>query len=172
MARRNPMRDEIAIVGVGSTEFSRDAGGISAAKLGAEACINAIRDAGIEKSEIDGVVGALEPGSPRANQMAAILGLESITHHSSPMPVAIFALVDAMTAIFSGQCDTVLLYYAFTRAPWNSRSAAKDPFRNYLSMGGGLKAPPMPESIDPSELHAMAVRGAPGTRASRTAAPK
>ena len=49
MARRNPMRDEIAIVGVGSTEFSRDAGGISAAQLGAEACINAIRDAGIEK---------------------------------------------------------------------------------------------------------------------------
>ena len=32
------------------------------------------------------------------------------------MPVAVFALVDAMTAIFSGQCDTVLLYYAFTRA--------------------------------------------------------
>lgn len=155
MASRNPMRDEIAIVGVGSTEFSRDAGGRSPASLGAEACIAAIRDAGVEKGEIDGVVGALEPGAPRANEMAAILGLESITHHSSPMPVAVFALVDAMTAIFSGQCDTVLLYYAFTRAPWNSRSAAQDPFRSYLGgmMGGGLKAPPMPESMDPSAAY-------------------
>ena len=148
MARRNPMRDEIAIVGLGSTEFSRDAGGVSPAKLGAEACIAAIHDAGIDKGEIDGVVGALEPGAPRANQMSAILGLTDITHHSSPMPVAVFALVDAMTAIFSGQCDTVLVYYAFTRAPWNSRSAAQDPFRSYLGgmMGGGLKAPPMPDT--------------------------
>ena len=155
MARRNPMRDEIAIVGVGSTEFSRDAGGVSPAALGAEACVAAIHDAGIDRREIDGVVGALEPGAPRANQMSAILGLEDITHHSSPMPVAVFALVDAMTAIFSGQCDTVLLYYAFTRAPWNSRSAAQDPFRSYLGgmMSGGLKAPPMPESIDPSAAY-------------------
>ena len=155
MSRRNPMRDEIAIVGLGSTDFSRDSGGTSAAGLAAEACINAIRDSGIDKSEIDGVVGALEPGAPRANEMSTILGLKDITHHSSPMPVAVFGLVDAMTAIFSGQCDTVLLYFAFTRAPWNSRSAAKDPFRSYLGgmMGGGLKAPPMPESIDPSAAY-------------------
>ena len=99
-ARRNPMRDEIAIVGLGSTDFTRDAGGRSAASLAAEACINAIHDAGIDKSEIDGVVGALEPGAPRANQMSSILGLSDITHHSSPMPVAIFGLVDAMTAIY------------------------------------------------------------------------
>ena len=78
MSRRNPMRDEIAIVGLGSTDFSRDSGGTSAAGLAAEACINAIRDAGIDKSEIDGVVGALEPGAPRANEMSTAQG-----HHSS-----------------------------------------------------------------------------------------
>jgi acetyl-CoA acetyltransferase len=153
MARRNPIRDEIAIVGVGSTDFSRDAGGRSPASLACEAAIAAIRDAGLEKGDIDGVVGALEPGAPRANQMAAALRLPNVTHHSSPMPVAIFGLIDAMTAIFSGQCDTVLLYYAFTRAPWNSRSAAKDPFRNYLGVGGGTKAPPVPEAIDPSAAY-------------------
>ena len=153
MARRNPIRDEIAIVGLGSTEFSRDAGGRSAASLAAEACINAIQDAGIDKSEIDGIVGALEPGAPRPNQMSSILGLSDITHHSSPMPVAVFGLVDAMAAIFSGQCDTVLLYFAFTRLPWNSRSAAKDAFRNYNTMGGGTKAPPVPEAIDPSAAY-------------------
>ena len=53
MARRNPMRDEVAIVGLGSTEFSRDAGGISPAKLGAEACIAAIRDAGFTPQRRD-----------------------------------------------------------------------------------------------------------------------
>jgi acetyl-CoA acetyltransferase len=153
MARRNPMRDEIAIVGVGSTDFGRDAGGRSPASLAAEAAINAIRDAGVEKGDIDGVVGALEPGAPRANQMVAMLNLPSVTHHSSPMPVAVFGLVDAMAAIFSGQCDTVLLYYAFTRLPWNSRSAAKDPFRRYIMMGGGTARPPVPELIDPAAAY-------------------
>lgn len=153
MARRNPIRDEIAIIGLGSTEFSRDAGGRSPASLACEAAIAAIRDAGLEKNDIDGVVGALEPGAPRANQLAAALGLPNVTHHSSPMPVAIFGLIDAMTAIFSGQCDTVLLYYAFTRLPWNSRSAAQDPFRRYMMMGGGTAAPPVPEAIDPSAAY-------------------
>ena len=153
MARRNPIRDEIAIVGLGSTEFTRDAGGRSSASLACEASIAAIRDAGLTKEDIDGVVGALEPGAPRANQLISALNLPNVTHHTSPMPVAVFGLIDAMTAIFSGQCDTVLLYYAFTRLPWNSRSAAKDPFRRYIMMGGGQKAPPVPESIDPSAAY-------------------
>ncbi|MCA9502161.1 MAG: thiolase family protein [Myxococcales bacterium] len=153
MARRNPIRDRVAIVGLGSTEFSRDAGGRSPAALACEASIAAIRDSGIAREEIDGVVGALEPGAPRPSQLAAMLGLSSVTHHSSPMPVAMFGLIDAMTAIFAGQCDTVLLYYAFTRAPWNSRSAAQDPFRRYLAMNTGTAKPPMPESMDPSAAY-------------------
>jgi len=151
--RRYPIKDQIAIVGLGSTAFSRDAGGRSPASLACEAAIQAIHDAGMTKADIDGVVGVLEPGAPRANQMAALLELPNVTHHSGPMPVAMFGLIDAMTAIFSGQCDTVLLYFAFTRAPWNSRSAAQDPLRRYFAMGGGLAKPPMPESIDPSAAY-------------------
>ncbi|MBW2425835.1 MAG: thiolase family protein [Deltaproteobacteria bacterium] len=153
MANRYPIQDEVAIVGLGSTAFGRDAGGRSPASLACEAAIAAIRDAGVAKGEIDGVVGALEPGAPRANEMSAMLGLSSVRHHSTPMPVAIFGLVDAMAAIFAGQCETVLLYYAFTRLPWNSRSAAKDPFRRYVMMGGGTAAPPVPEAIDPSAAY-------------------
>jgi acetyl-CoA acetyltransferase len=83
-----------------------------------------------------------------------MLELPNVTHHSTPMPVAMFGLIDAMTAVFAGQCDTVLLYYAFTRLPWNSRSAAQDPLRRYfLSMMGGTSAPPMPESMDPSAAY-------------------
>lgn len=153
-AVRYPIKDQIAIVGVGSTVFHRDAGGRSPASLACEASIQAIHDAGMTKADIDGVVGVLEPGAPRSNQMAALLELPRVTHHSSPMPVAMFGIVDAMTAIFSGQCESALVYYAFTRLPWNSRSAAQDPFRRYfLTMGAGTAKPPLPDSIDPSAAY-------------------
>ncbi len=73
--------------------------GRTPASLACEASIQAIHDAGMKKADIDGVVGVLEPGAPRANQMAALLELPNVTHHSGPMPVAMFGLIDAMTAI-------------------------------------------------------------------------
>jgi len=147
---RNPIRDQVAIVGLGSTGFSRDSGGRSSKALACEASIRAIRDAGLTAQDIDGIVGAAEPGGPRPNEMTAALGLPQVTHHASPPPVAIFALVDAINAIFSGSCDTVLLYYAYQRLPWNSRSAAKDPFRRGFMMG----AVPLPESPNAAAAYA------------------
>ncbi|MEE2677788.1 MAG: thiolase family protein [Myxococcota bacterium] len=147
---RYPIRDQIAIVGLGSTGFQRDAGGRSSKALACEAAIRAIRDAGLEAKDIDGVVGANEPGGPSPNEMTAALGIPQVTHFSSPTPVAVFALVDAMTALFSGACDTVLLYYAFQRLPWNSRSAAQDPFRRIYNMG----VIPAPETNNPSAAYA------------------
>ncbi len=147
---RNPIRDEVAIVGVGTTGFSRDAGGRSSKSLACEASINAIRDAGLTAKDIDGVVGPLEPGGPHTQEMAAALGLHELSHHASPMPVAMFALISAANAVFSGSCDTVLLYYAYQRLPWNSRSAAKDPFRRNFQMG----VVPVPEAPNPPAAYA------------------
>ena len=147
---RNPIRDEIAIVGLGSTGFHRDSGGRSAKALACDASIRAIRDAGFEPGDIDGIVGAAEPGGPNPNEMSAALGLPQVTHFSSPMPVAVFALVDAMNAIFSGSCSTVLLYFAYTRLPWNSRSAAEDPFRRHHTLG----VMPAPESVNAAAAYA------------------
>ncbi len=147
---RNPIADEVAILGLGSTGFSRDAGGRSAKALACEASIRAIRDAGLEPEAIDGIVGAAEPGGPNPNEMCAALGLPCVTHFSSPTPVAIFALVDAMNAIFSGSCNAVLLYFAYTRLPWNSRSAAKDPFRRHHTLG----VVPAPESVNAAAAYA------------------
>ena len=64
---RNPIRDQVAIVGIGSTGFSRDAGGRSSKALACEASIRAIRDAGFE---VDGnslyeEVEASAPGKTR-----------------------------------------------------------------------------------------------------------
>jgi acetyl-CoA acetyltransferase len=49
-----------------------------------------------------------------------------------------------MNAVFAGSCDAVLVCSAMMRLPWNSRSAANDPFRrHFLSMA----ASGVPESI-------------------------
>jgi acetyl-CoA acetyltransferase len=148
---RNPIRDQVAIVGLGSTGFTRDAGERSSKSLACEASIRAIHDAGMTAKDIDGIVGPLEPGGPHPNEMSAALELPQITHFSSPMPVTMFAMVNAMNAIFSGSCDTVLLYFAYQRLPWNSRSAAQDPFRRHFPMGTKI---PVPEAPNPSAAYA------------------
>ena len=148
---------------IGTVRGGNDGAGVASMELEhypgmTERSIESMIDAAMQRFQLTGArvihrIGVLEPGAPRANQMAALLELPNVTHHSGPMPVAMFGLIDAMTAIFSGQCDTVLLYFAFTRLPWNSRSAAQDPFRRYVMMGGGTAKPPMPESIDPSAAY-------------------
>ena len=53
---RNPLKDEVAIVGLGSTPYGRDIQR-SWLSLGLEAALKAIDDAGIDRQEIDGIVG-------------------------------------------------------------------------------------------------------------------
>jgi acetyl-CoA acetyltransferase len=76
--------------------------------------------------------------------LASSLGIPEVTHFSSPSPVVMFSIVDAMNAIFSGSCDTVLVCSAMLRLPWASRSAASDPFRRHI---GGAVGGVIPESI-------------------------
>jgi acetyl-CoA acetyltransferase len=147
---RNPIRDEVAIVGLGSTGFSRDAGDKSCKALACEASIAAIQDAGISREDINGIVASNEPGGVSPNQMAATLGISDVTHFSSPTAVALFSLVDAVNAIFSGSCDTILMYFTYQRLPWNSRSAASDPFRRYTNLGTVV---PVPETPNPSAAY-------------------
>lgn len=148
MIDRNPIKDKVAFVGVGSTGFTRDANARSRLDLALEACVKAIEDAGLTKRDIDGLVGTF----PQAPIIATSLGLEPITHYSNqPMPL-VFAVTDAMNAIYSGSADVVLLYHALYRAPAISRSAAADPFRRGLGFGGN----PMPAKTrhDPEVLGA------------------
>jgi len=140
---RNPIRDQVAIVGVGTTGFSRSVGRSSLA-LALEACTRAIRDAGLGAGDIDGIVATSEPGAPGPQMLASSLGIPAVTHFSSPSAVVMFSLVDAINAIFSGSCDTVLVCAAMMRLPWASRSAAADPFRRHV---GGAVGGSIPESI-------------------------
>ncbi|MGE0384661.1 MAG: thiolase family protein [Gammaproteobacteria bacterium] len=143
---RNPIKDKVAIVGIGSTGFSRDGGGRSRNSLAAEAAVQAIRDAGLAAADIDGVVATAHS----AAWMASALGLPAVTHYvSHPMPL-VFGITDAMNAIFSGSADCVLVYHAVYRTPATSRSAYADPFRRKLGFGG--TEPTVPERHEPESI--------------------
>jgi acetyl-CoA acetyltransferase len=125
---RYPIKDQIAIVGLGSTVFSRSSGRSSLSQA-LEASTKAITDAGLTAADIDGVVALGEGGAPAPQLLASSLGLDEITHFSRPSPVVLFSIVDAMTALYAGVCDNVLVVSSMLRLPGMSRSAANDPFR-------------------------------------------
>jgi len=133
---RNPIKDRVAIVGVGSTGFSRS-NQRSALALALDASTQAIRDAGLTAADVNGIVAIGEPGAPSPQVLAASLGISDVTYFSRPAPVVMFSIVDAMNAVYAGACDTVLVCAAMLRLPWASRSAANDPFRRVLVRGGG-----------------------------------
>ena len=140
---RNPIKDQIAIVGVASTGFLRTSDRTPLANA-LDASTMAIRDARLTAADINGVVCTNEPGAPGPEALATALGLENVTHFTKPTPVVMNSIVDAMNAVFSGSCDTVLVCASMLRLPWNSRSAANDPFRSHL---GSQPAAGIPETI-------------------------
>ena len=121
----NPLRDQVAIVGVGTTGFSRAGFGRSRNALLAEAALAAIRDAGLSKRDIDGVTGTY----PAAHQVVSLLGLPEVTHYASQPPPIGFSITDAVHAIFAGAATHVLVYHPVYRNPVVSRSSATDPLR-------------------------------------------
>lgn len=144
--QRNPIKDKIAIVGVGSTGFTRENGGPSRNALAAAASVAAIRDAGLTANDIDGVVATVHP----PHWMVSALGLPAVTHYvSQPMPL-VNGIVDAMNAVFSGSADYVLVYHSLFRSGAVSRAAAADPFRRKLGFGG--TEPTLPERFDPENI--------------------
>lgn len=143
---RNPIKDKIAIVGIGSTGFSKDGYPRSRGSLAAEASIKAIRNAGLTAKDIDGVVGTCH----NPWWMVTTLGLPGVRHFTNhPMPL-VLGITDAMNAVFSGSADCVLVYHAVYRTPSTSRAAYADPFRRKLGFGG--TDPMLPERFDPENI--------------------
>jgi len=131
---RYPVKDRVAIVGLGSTGFARDSGNRSELSLAAEAAISAVRDAGIDRAEIDGIVGTSIP----APRMAETLGLDDVVWFgNASIPIG-FGLIEAVHAIHAGLCETVLFYHSVYRTTLFSRAAARDPFRRSATTGFGM----------------------------------
>jgi acetyl-CoA acetyltransferase len=124
---RNPARDAVAFAGLGTTPYVRDADGQSAASLACAASRAAIVDAGVTLSEIDGICGSSVPTAT----VQAALGLPAVSWWSnSSLPFSLL-VIEAMNAVFSGACTTVLVYHSTLRGPGASRSAVDDPFRQH-----------------------------------------
>ncbi len=140
---RNPLKDKVAIVGVGSTPYGRDLRHTHLS-LGLEAAIKAIEDAGIGRQEIDGLCGSgmdpLAMGGAGFLSLQGALGIEKTTWVKNGWLGS--SLVYAVEAVFSGLCDTALVVQTYTRDVSMSRSAASDPFRQrYAEISGGSGAP-------------------------------
>jgi acetyl-CoA acetyltransferase len=104
-------RDRCAIAGIGATEFSKDSGR-STLTLATEASLAAIRDAGLDPIDIDGVVRC-DMDDVRSNDLVHALGLwnTAFLGDAGPGGVAPAAMVGiAVGAILSGQATNVLLY--------------------------------------------------------------
>jgi acetyl-CoA acetyltransferase len=135
MSGRYPAKDRTAIVGVGLSPYARDRGPVTELTLVLEACVAAIRDAGLRASDIDGVVGGgYLTGGIDPMVVSTALGVDALTYWAPARPPIMNHLVAAVNAVHSGAADTVLVYHAAYRAGF-SRSAGNDPFRRRAMFG-------------------------------------
>jgi acetyl-CoA acetyltransferase len=122
---RFPMRDRVAVVGVGTTSYSRSAPAYSRLSLAAEAGRLAIEDSGLDRSEIDGISGTLVPVWDVQSSLAIPVSRWWCNTH---LPAS-FPFLEAANAVASGACETALAYHSTMVTPRMSRAAAQDPFR-------------------------------------------
>lgn len=106
-----PARDKCAIVGIGETEFSK-ASGVSELTLATAATLAAVKDAGLQPTDIDGIVRC-DMDNVRSNDLAHTLGLKDLDYwgEAGPGGTAPAAMIaQAIAAILTGQATTVLVY--------------------------------------------------------------
>jgi acetyl-CoA acetyltransferase len=132
----------VAIVGIGTTPYARDRGKSDLAMV-VEACRNAIRDAGMTAGDIEGLSGSWV----RTELVQSAMGIPACTWYLNILiPPFHLQVMAAVNAVFSGACETALVYHSMFRSAASSRSAASDPFRAGRELS--LKPPsPFPDTI-------------------------
>lgn len=110
-----------AICGIGATEFSKSSGR-SELRLAVEAVDSALRDAGLEPSEVDGMATFSADTNPEI-EVARSLGVGELTffsriHYGGGAACAV--VQQAAMAVATGVADVVVCYRAF-----NERSGAR-----------------------------------------------
>ncbi len=103
-----------AIAGIGATEFSKDSGR-STLRLAVESAEAAIRDAGLEPHQIDGMVNFTVEDNPEI-EVARNLGIKELTHFSRihhSGGAACGTIHQAAMAVHSGACNYCLVFRAF-----------------------------------------------------------
>lgn len=128
-------RDRCAVVGIGTTDYSRNSGR-SDLTLATQAALAAIDDAGLHVTDIDGIVRS-DSDTVMHNDLADSLGVENLTFWSQVGPggVGPSAMVgQAVAAIMSGQATSVLVFREL-----NGRSGRRYGLSNQSddAIGGG-----------------------------------
>jgi acetyl-CoA acetyltransferase len=100
------MRDKVAIVGVGETDYGADYRGArtDSYTLGLRAFQRALADSGLRKEDIDGL-GASQLNVDRVRELTGIV----------PVWTGAGTIEAAVEAICTGQCDTVALVYGLAQ---------------------------------------------------------
>lgn len=107
-----------SIVGIGWTDYSRNSKR-SVEALALEACKNAIADAGLTKSDIDGIVTFGLGDTSTTSVIATSLGLPTVNHYAdygAGGNMACGVVLHAAMAVATGQADNVLVYRALNGA--------------------------------------------------------
>ena len=109
----NLLKDKAAIVGIGETEFSQNAGR-SEEVLAVEASRKAIEDAGLKPDDIDGMV-KYDLDVTRETVLASDLGIKNLRFFAEPWwggAQACATIILAAMAVATGQATNVLCYRA------------------------------------------------------------
>jgi acetyl-CoA acetyltransferase len=135
MSESNQLQDRAAIVGIGATEFSKQSGR-SELRLAVEATVAALDDAGLQPSEVDGMVTYTQDTNPEI-EIARNVGIGELSffsriHHGGG--AACGTVQQAAMAVATGVAEVVVCYRAF-----NERSGNR--------FGAGVQnRPPMPNA--------------------------
>ncbi|OBH08895.1 lipid-transfer protein [Mycobacterium sp. E1747] len=106
-------RDQCAVVGIGSTDFSRESGR-STLTLAVQAALAAAEDAGIDPKDVDGIISS-DADLVRHNDLATALGVHQLTYwgQAGAGGAAPSGMVgQAVAAVVSGLASTVLVFRA------------------------------------------------------------
>lgn len=116
------MRDAAALVGIGTTEFTRNSG-TTVLDMAAHACRSAILDAGLTAADIDGIICYQENDSVSVLEVAGALGLKQMNWYNDVQqggPGTTSTVAEAAMAVASGAASAVLVYRAM-----NGRSGVR-----------------------------------------------
>src|SRR3989442_4076044 len=152
--RRMTIRNKTAIAGIGQTEFSKDSGR-STLHMALEAILEALEDAGLKPSDIDGVVKMAANDDIFEIDLLRSLGLSNLRFFAE-IPhgggAACGTIACAVAAITSGMADVVVTFRSL-----NERSERR--FR--LSSRGGGTGVGVPEYFWPSLVDPPPLGGRP-----------
>ncbi len=108
------IRDQVAIVGIGCTEFSKNSG-VSTLTLGTQAILAALDDAGVEASELDGLATFRVGDSVLPAILAQALGIKDLRYYVDQFgggSVSHSIVGQAALAVHAGIADYVVCYRA------------------------------------------------------------